>query len=450
MQKYLHLSNSTRVGILMGALTIAPNANAAALSLQDAVRSATTNSPEIQAAEAARTTSEWRKTEAFAGYLPQLGLTGNYLLTKKYVEMTFTPPGSPRPSTIPQILPTTNWVASAQVPIFDGNATKSRVAAASNMLDSATQTVAWQKFKLSRDVTLQYYKAIAAQALREVAKQNELTLIDHLKDVQLSRKVGLATHYDVLRVEVQASDAKAEVLNTEDNMAMARIRLGELMGLDLGQTDLSQIEPSGALPLLDADSIKAQKSPNQQDRADLLAMQKRVDGLIATSEAARKHYYPKFSLFGQYQYYNNQSDSFTKTADFRAASMTGISMNWTLFDGFSSTAREHTTASERVENEANLTMKRHRAKADAEFWRRKFQYFTSILAARRSDVTKSEESLRLAKVGQKEGARTTTDLLDAEAELFRAKANAINAQIGSIEALLNLELATGQTFHDFH
>ena len=96
MQKYLYLYDSTRVGILMGALTIAPNAKAAALSLQDAVRSATTNSPEIQAAEAARTTSEWRKTEAFAGYLPQLGLTGNYLLTKKYVEMTFTPPGSPR------------------------------------------------------------------------------------------------------------------------------------------------------------------------------------------------------------------------------------------------------------------------------------------------------------------------------------------------------------------
>ena len=65
-------------------------------------------------------------------------------------------------------------------------------------------------------------------------------------------------------------------------------------------------------------------------------------------------------------------------------------------------------------------------------------------------MTKSEESFRLAKVGQKEGTRTTTDLLDAEAELFRAKANAINAQIGSIEALLNLELATGQIFHDFY
>ena len=301
MQKYLYICHSARVGILLGTLTAASNAGAAGLSLQDAVRSATTNSPEIQAAEAARTTSEWRKTEAFAGYLPQLGLTGNYLLTKKYVEMTFTPPGSPRPSNIPQILPTTNWVASAQVLLFDGNSTKSRVAAATNMLDSAAQAVAWQKFKLSRDVTLQYYKAIAAQALREVAKQNELSLIDHLKDVQLSRRVGLSTHYDVLRVEVQASDAKAEVLNTEDNMAMARIRLGELMGLDLGQTDLAQIEPTGSLPLLDAAAIKAGKFANQEERADLLAMQKRVDGLIATSEAARKHFYPKFSLFGQYR-----------------------------------------------------------------------------------------------------------------------------------------------------
>jgi outer membrane protein TolC len=40
-------------------------------------------------------------------------------------------------------------------------------------------------------------------------------------------------------------------------------------------------------------------------------------------------------------------------------------------------------------------------------------------------------------------------ILDAEAELFRAEAASINAQLSSIEALINYELATGKQIYQF-
>ncbi|HEY1080417.1 MAG TPA: TolC family protein, partial [Bdellovibrio sp.] len=56
----------------------------------------------------------------------------------------------------------------------------------------------------------------------------------------------------------------------------------------------------------------------------------------------------------------------------------------------------------------------------------------------------------LSREGHKVGARTNTDVLDAEAELFRAKAGAVNAQIGALEAVFNLELSTGIKLVDLY
>jgi outer membrane protein TolC len=52
-------------------------------------------------------------------------------------------------------------------------------------------------------------------------------------------------------------------------------------------------------------------------------------------------------------------------------------------------------------------------------------------------------------VGFKAGTRTTTDVLDAELEEFQASAGLVQAQINSLEALIQLELVTGKRLiHD--
>mgnify|MGYP006280552171 FL=1 len=181
-----------------------------------------------------------------------------------------------------------------------------------------------------------------------------------------------------------------------------------------------------------------------------MALERRIDGLTATYQAASKSYYPRLSLFAQYQYYNNQNDRFIDVDSFRAAWMSGVSLNWTLFDGRSSSAKANQIANDMVEAEALLITKRNKGRTDAELWRRKLHYYSNLSITRHNDVSKSEESLRLAKVGQKEGTRTTTDLLDSEAELFRSRANEINAQIGAIESLINFEIATGQKIKDLY
>ena len=48
------------------------------------------------------------------------------------------------------------------------------------------------------------------------------------------------------------------------------------------------------------------------------------------------------------------------------------------------------------------------------------------------------------------GARTNTELLDAESDLYKSQAGAINAQVGAIEALINLETSLGKKIHSLN
>jgi outer membrane protein TolC len=52
--------------------------------------------------------------------------------------------------------------------------------------------------------------------------------------------------------------------------------------------------------------------------------------------------------------------------------------------------------------------------------------------------------VRLAKEEERAGTRTSTETLDAELDLFRAKAGVVNALVNAAEAKIRLELALGR------
>jgi outer membrane protein TolC len=247
----------------------------------------------------------------------------------------------------------------------------------------------------------------------------------------------------VLRVEVQSSEAKSELLNSDDNVSIALLRLGEELGKESENRSVK-----GKLPVLDASLIK-NVTFQEENRKDLVALRERADALSDLSGSDSKYWVPKIGLFGRYEQYNNRNDSLTDTNAYRDSYSYGVQLSWNIFDGLSSFAKSKQTTEKQFQSEKNLRLGQIKSKVDTEFWRRKFLYYCSVYQARVGDVTKAEESVRLAKEGRKAGVRTSTDLLDAELELFRSRAGVVNAQLGSIEALINFELVTGKKIYSF-
>lgn len=414
--------------------------SAGSITLDQAVSEADQGSPEVQKAHAAYEETSWKRVESYSGFLPQVKASGSYLLDKNYV--VFNVPGFA--NAIPQIMPTTVYTLEAEIPLFDGFASTNRYRSARSFESAAKNQYDWAKFMVDRQVTLQFYRALGAKVLQQVADQNIKTLEDHLKEVNLFKKAGVSTNYDVLRVEVQVSEAKSELLNAEDNVDISRNKLGELLG-----HEMENREPVGELPVLSPDLIKGITDQTVYQRSDLQALSEQREGYDYQESAASRYFVPRISAFGQYQYYNNLNDRFDDQDAFRDAYQVGLMFTWNLFDGMTSIARSKESVQQKYQVDKNLQIARIKAKQDFEVWKRKFVYYCSIYKARMNDVEKSKESVRLAREGRRVGARTNTDLLDAESELYRSQAGAVNAQIGAVEALINLELTTGQKIYDF-
>lgn len=422
-------------------LSAAENHSLSSLTLNEAIKESDQGSLVAQKAQANFEEAKFRKEEAYMGFLPALSASLNYLGDKKYMLLDTTIGGNP--ITIPQVVPTTQYTLRATLPLFDGFASRHRLRAGEANQEAALHDFDWVKFSVARQVILQFYRSLAAQVILQVAEQNLLTLTDHLRDVHAFKKAGVSTNYDVLRVEVQVSEAQSELLNAKDNLEIAKFKLGEVLGKEVETRSLV-----GSLPVLTSQDI-AEKPLNLGQRKDLQALREKRDASQWLSQSAGRYWVPKLSLFAEAQYYNNKNDRFSDSESFRNGYLLGLNLTWNIFDGMVSLAKSGQARQQLIQIEKSVQIAENRGKQDLEIWTRKFKYFCAVYQARVGDVGRSQELVRLAKEGRRAGTRTNTDLLDAEAELFRAQAGRLNSQIGAIEALINLELATGQSFYDF-
>lgn len=431
-----------KIFLFSGLALVCVHASAQELNLKQAVSEAMGDSPVIQRSKSVVEESAWKRIEAYSGFLPTLNANGTVLADKKYVFNNITFGGNP--AVVPLILPNSALYVNANLPLFDGFASTNTLRSAQAFEKASASEYEWSRFETQRSVTMQFYRAIAAKTLRDVAEQNVKMLEDHLKDARLFLKAGVSTKYDVLQVEVRVSFAKTELMNAEDNVEITQRQLAELMGHEV---DMRPLE--GSLPVLNPQSITRLEPENFSRRADISSLEHKLQSISYKESAASRFFVPKLALFGQYQFYNNLNNNITDTDSYRNAYQVGLNLTWNLFDGMTSIARSKQSVEQTYQTQKNLRMAKIKAQKDLDIWKRKYLYYCNVYLARNEDVSKANESIRLAREAIKVGSKTNTDLLDAESELFQAQAGVVNSQIGAIESLINLEIASGQQLYDF-
>lgn len=425
--------------MLTGAMLLLRSSGVFALTLNEAIQSANSSSPSILKSESAVNESLWKKRETYSGFLPSLTASAVALMDKKYALTNVRMGAAPSDTIVPQIIPTAQLTLASSYPLFEGFSSIHRLQSAIAQEQSAINEHNSNKFKTELDITLAFYKIVANKTLKEVSEQNLKVLQDHLKDIKLFKQSGMATNFDVLRVEVQVSNAETDLLNTIDNVSIAEQSLLELMGKDNKDFDINS-----SLPEID-DTVSAKFNEiNLNSRQDLASLRNRALALDFNDRAMNSFWLPKLSLNGQYLYYNNLNNNITDTKKFRNAYQVGVMLTWNLFDGMISISRSQQASEQKFQAEKSVRLAELKAQKDLDIWKRKLNYFISLHKARKNDIAKSKESMRLAKEGRRVGARTSTDLLDAESDLYKSQAGAINAQMGAIDALINLELTSGQ------
>ncbi len=422
------------------------NSTNSVLTLDGAIDEAMKNSPVIQQGEAVYNQSSWAQFQALGqGFLPKISAGFSHYLSQTYQETAISFNGGPFLA-FPGAFPTNILTVNASMPIFNGLSNIYNLQAASLEKSAAQQDYERTKFETAQEVKLAFYQALAASRLNEVALQNVKTLEDHLKQVEVQKQGGVATNYDTLRVSVQLSEGKSDLIDAEDNAVLARKKLNTLLGIEADDRALQ-----GVLPVPEpskAQSVEFTGVP--KDRTDLDALELRARAADKTRSAQNSWFIPAVSILGQYNYYevmneNTGDGSVVASGSYKPAYSVAVALTWNIFDGGVALAQSRQAKYQQVQADKKSEQARLQVPYDLTYWKKRFLSNTDRYLTRKLDVERSEESVRLAKLEEKAGTRTSTETLDAELDLFRSRAGVVNAQVNALEAQIRLELALGRT-----
>jgi len=219
------------------------------LTLDDAVKVAIDNNLDLKSAYQQREVARGRRLEAWGEALPKINLNGLY----EYLGKT---PGIEDEATGQFVPFGANSNASLDLsltqPIWQGGkgaaalrASKLYRSFTEEELRAAVQAVVYR-------TSLAYWTAIVGAEEQSVA-ENSLRLAEtHLKDVETKKKFGVASEFNVLRSQVEVSNATAESIVFKNRVHLARTELFRVMGVSQD----SEVELADALAYAPLDAIE--------------------------------------------------------------------------------------------------------------------------------------------------------------------------------------------------
>lgn len=409
--------------------------NAAAPSLvsfEEAVRAAVALGRDVRIAARDVRIAEEGKTRASAGRLPRVDAGADFTAL------------SEQPAIIMQGMEVNTADqnifrarVTAEQTIYDFGRTGSRVDQADARFEGAGLQEALARERQALDAVSAFLSALRAEEIRKVAEESLATAREHRRVAGNQYELGVVARNDVLAADVQVANAEGAVVSTGNQVEIARSRLALRMGMP---GDRSAVPaqgpypvPPGALPPFE-ESLRAALAGRSELRGQ--------DALIREGEAqaaaAKSEFAP--TLFGQggFSYENN---SFNPNPSVFSIVLGG---KVNLFSGFSDDAARRQAllavdrrreGKEKLRDEISLEVKAaHLAVGEAE----KRKSIAEVAVAR------AEENLRIQNDRYKEGLAISTEVLDAQTLLTRARVDLQNSGFDLSESRYRLLAARGE------
>lgn len=294
-------------------------------------------------------------------------------------------------------------------------------------LDTTEQTALIEAVRAYMDVTRDI-------RLVELAENNVTVLTNQLDAAKARFEVGEVTRTDVSQATARLALARSNLTIRRGQLAQSR--QSYLRATGVMPTDLADPPPLPDLPdtLEDAIAIAMESDPRLQ------AAQFAIDASEADIKVVQADLLPRFTLDGNVTSSSEQSQEDVK----RNSAAISLNMSAPIFLGGRNYSRIRQARSDANTRRAELQdTARLVREAAAVAWEQ--------LQAAQSTIVVSEEQIRAAEVafeGVKEetkvGFRTTLDLLDAEQELLEARTNLVSAirdeQVAAYELLESIGL----------
>lgn len=320
------------------------------------------------------------------------------------------------------------------VPVYNGGMVQSYVDTAKAYVRATQSGDRHARQQLVKHVLMAYQGVHTARAYIKVTKEAELAAAEYVRITENLHKQGMAVKSDVLSAKVNLEEVRIKVTEARNAEAAALDQLHLLLGkpleepLDVG----AQVLPG----MLDGTDIEL-RSRARENHAGLQAMRHQVDAAGAQVNVARAGKKPQFNVMVK-QDWNSDSVSF----DAGSYTVAGV-LSWTAFDGGSSNAGIDRAEAQRGELVAKLRQAEDGVGYQVTEAKRKALEAEARIAARGVAVEQATEAQRLVKKRYENGVGTLIELLAAQAQLDKARADQIAAQYDLAVNRAELKRAAG-------
>jgi len=417
------------------------------LTIEEATRLGLENSKALHTSQFKLDAAAARAAETNTISLPSLKFNGLYTrLSDVPAEAVVLPAGSisktpeipPVDASLvlsPTILDNYTLRATIQQPLFTGRKISGAIEAADYTARATEQDFRRDKAEIIYSIQAAYWTLFQAIEAKRFVDDNVSQVRVHATDAENLMKQGFLTKNDLMKVQVQLSDALVRQIDAENGVQLSMYALNNTLGLPLR----TEIILASTIQINDRswDSVDSLVKRALEKRPEVLGMNARVKAGEAGLVSARGSWWPQIYLVGNYNYLNPNQRYFPVLEEFKGSWDVSVSLTYDIWNWWQTGYQTAQAQSQLAQAQEGLSMVQDGVTLEVT------QCYLSIEKARErkavseQGVAQAEENYRNITGKFKQGLAANSDLRDAEVELLQAKLNLT-------QSLVNYELAIAQ------
>jgi outer membrane protein len=438
------LSKATAILVLGGIslLPILANAQTTTLKLKDVINKGLEQSKMLKVSKAKSDLATAKHESINDNLLPNVRASLGFNNVNEFAQPVFTLPGSTHPiSLLSANMGAYIGQASVNEAIFEGFKFKYARQSAIYLEEAGKLDYQNDRQDVVLNITNAYYNIYKIKATKKTLEESLRQSGEHLNDVKSYEKQGIATHNDVLKVQLQQSNLKLALIDIDNALKTSLFNMNIMLGLGAdAKTDIDTVIASQATQ----NAGYAELEQKMMSRNDLKAGALKLKASESSVNGSRSAYYPDFSVGANY-YYINPSSRFVPAADSYFSIWTlGATISYNITGAYTT---KHKT------NEANIQLTQMQASVEQLTDAAKMEVNQTYLAYVQSrekvevaneSVQQAEENYKIVKSKYRNQVALLTDLLDADLALLQARINLTNAKADAEVSYYKVQKASGQ------
>jgi outer membrane protein TolC len=440
--KYPFLSAVVALVLLPGAATAQEKL---ALGIDKAIALGLENSRALHSSLMKTEYADAKSSETSVLRFPKISFGGTYTRLSDVPPFSIGPIGNllPAPVTISStILDNYNLKMTLQQPLFTGW----RLQSGANLADYTAQATNadYRKDRADLIYNIQgsYWNLYKAGESKKVLDETVAMMEAHVHDVQNFFEQGIVTKNEVLKIEVQLSNARVMQMDAENNVRLAKLSLNNTLGIPL-PTDIT-LADTIQRNSDDYGSVDACLSKALEQRPELRGMEYRLKAGESAVTMARSGWYPQVYLVGNYLYARPNQRIFPSQDRFDNTWDVSLSVSLDIWNWGTTIHQTNQAQAQLAQAEDGLSQVRDGITLDVTQNYLNYKQSGDRISVADKGEAQAEENYRITDEKFKSGLALNTDLLDAEIALLQSRWNRIQALVDHQLAAARLQRAMGQ------